>query len=244
MEQSKELTNDRCETKQMMKWCNWCKESHYVEFSNTGNDIDGSSFGQDNQNGRVLLHCNRNPSWCAPSGFRVRLLKPAPREQKGRKAPTKIKLKETLKHENCYILCTFFNGLSYPDWRSCIIYTPSPIDSIKPLLKNFQENETGFMIVRYTNIVWSRDITWFSENLQKVFIRYVQTWLHGRTSSGLRNSWSCHTYSWTCYRNSVINHHISVWTGLKITYVIVGSDLSQPTNVVVKRPHTKVLKLY
>jgi hypothetical protein len=34
-------------------------------------------------------------SGCAPSGFRVRLLEPAPKELKARKAPSKLKLKET-----------------------------------------------------------------------------------------------------------------------------------------------------
>ncbi len=46
---------------------------------------------------RVLLYCDQNLPWCAPSGFRVRLPKPAPKELKARKAPSKIKLKRNPK---------------------------------------------------------------------------------------------------------------------------------------------------
>jgi hypothetical protein len=48
---------------------------------------------------RVLLYCDQNLPWCAPSGFRVSLLEPAPRELKTRKTPSKNKLKKLLNRE-------------------------------------------------------------------------------------------------------------------------------------------------
>ncbi len=74
--------NDRRETTQMM---NWCKESHDVEFSNLGNDKRFVIWSV-NQNDRVLLHYDQTISWCAPSDFRVSLLKPAPKELENEKS--------------------------------------------------------------------------------------------------------------------------------------------------------------
>ncbi len=54
------------------------------------------------RNSRVLFHfAIEILFWCAaPSGFRVPLPEPAPKELKARKAPSKIKIKDLLKREN------------------------------------------------------------------------------------------------------------------------------------------------
>jgi hypothetical protein len=65
-------------------------------------------------------YCDRNLSWCAPNGVRVRLFEPAPRELKARKAPSKIKSKRLLKRETYVIQLNLFlhtqfvkNGCTY-----------------------------------------------------------------------------------------------------------------------------------
>jgi hypothetical protein len=49
---------------------------------------------------RVILYCDWNLRWCAPSGVRICSSTPAPKELKARKAPSKIKSKRLLKREN------------------------------------------------------------------------------------------------------------------------------------------------
>ncbi len=90
---------DRSETMRMRKW--WLEElmtcTHENFLYNTGN------VNRSCQN-HVILYCDQNLCWCAPSGVRVRLFEPAPRELKARKTPSKIKSKETPKTRKIMIL--------------------------------------------------------------------------------------------------------------------------------------------
>ncbi len=76
------------------------QESDDVEFSNAGNTINGLEFGCTIKTAVFFFIAIEIFSWCAPSGFGVCLPEPAPKDLKGRKAPSKIKIKETPKMRN------------------------------------------------------------------------------------------------------------------------------------------------
>ncbi len=93
-EQSNKWTNDWSETIRM-KWCIdekriwWCQISQrrkrHKRFVIWSVQLKQPCF--------PWLR-SKSFSWCAPSGFCVRLPKPAPKELKARKAPSKLKLKK------------------------------------------------------------------------------------------------------------------------------------------------------
>jgi hypothetical protein len=134
-----------------MKW--WLKDlmicTHENFLYNTGN-VNRS------YQSRVLLYCDWNLPRCAPSGFRVHLLEPAPRELKARKTPSKIKLKiKTLKTRKVLLHCT---SESHVKFDSSVPRGRSIRRNTWTIRKKFQEQPE-----------------WTSESRE---LHYSETWHH------------------------------------------------------------------
>ncbi len=67
---------------------------------------------------RVILYCDRNLCWCAPSGVRVRSFEPAPRELRARKTPSKIKSKKTPKNAKDMHTVSIYINVELVTWCS------------------------------------------------------------------------------------------------------------------------------